>query len=174
MVREDEVEMVKSSVSMKALASRLGYRVNRAGFISCPFHGSDAHPSMKVYEGSRGFYCFTCNKGGDIFQFVRETMGMSFEQSVRYVADLFGIPLAEPGTPLTVEQKEQIRKRKQEAEEAEREKAEKKARLKQLAADIQSTETWLKELPPYSFFWCRMQRKMEILNAQWEELFDGR
>lgn len=32
--------------------------------LSCPKH-SDSDPSLHVYEGDKGWYCFSCNNGGD-------------------------------------------------------------------------------------------------------------
>jgi hypothetical protein len=32
--------------------------------LSCPKH-SDSDPSLHLYEGDKGWYCFSCNTGGD-------------------------------------------------------------------------------------------------------------
>jgi len=56
-------------------------KINRAGFCSCPFHGSDRHPSMKIYKDS--FYCFTCGKSGDVFTFVQQMDGCDFKTSFK-------------------------------------------------------------------------------------------
>ena len=61
-----------SKISMMDIAKKYGISVNRTGFSLCPFH-EDRHPSMKIYdEIGRGYYCFTCNKGGSIINFVME------------------------------------------------------------------------------------------------------
>ena len=46
-----DVQNIRSSVTMRDLATMYGYEVNRSGFIRCPFHGEDKHPSLKVYDG---------------------------------------------------------------------------------------------------------------------------
>jgi hypothetical protein len=37
----------------------------------CPFH-DDRHPSLAVNEEKQKFHCFSCDKGGDVIDFVRE------------------------------------------------------------------------------------------------------
>lgn len=64
-------DKIKQSVSMLEVVERYGYRPNRAGFISCPFHNGDRTPSMKIYK--RDYHCHACSANGDIFSFV---MGM--------------------------------------------------------------------------------------------------
>ena len=48
--------IIKNAVSMRECAERYGFRLNRAGFMCCPFHAENA-PSLKCYEGNRGFSC---------------------------------------------------------------------------------------------------------------------
>ena len=40
----------------------------------CPFHGTDQHPSMKLYPN--GFKCFTCNEHGDVTDLVAKLRGL--------------------------------------------------------------------------------------------------
>ena len=60
-------EEIKEKYSMSEILERYGFKPNRAGFICCPFH-REKTPSMKIYP--RSFYCFGCQKHGDIFDFV--------------------------------------------------------------------------------------------------------
>lgn len=53
---------------MPEVAEHYGFKLNRSGFISCPFH-NEKTPSCKVYNDR--FYCFGCGVGGDIFEFVK-------------------------------------------------------------------------------------------------------
>lgn len=63
---------------MHDVAARYGIKVKR-NMCSCPFHGADKHPSMKIYKD--GFKCFTCNKAGDVFTFVQEIENCDFKQA---------------------------------------------------------------------------------------------
>lgn len=55
-----------------------GIKVKR-NMCSCPFHGKDKHPSMKVFKD--GFKCFTCGNGGDVFSFVQQIEKCDFKQA---------------------------------------------------------------------------------------------
>ncbi|MCI0627784.1 MAG: CHC2 zinc finger domain-containing protein [Acidobacteria bacterium] len=47
----------------------------------CPFH-EDHEPSLAVYPDTGTFYCFGCQKHGDVFSFLMEKEGLSFPQAV--------------------------------------------------------------------------------------------
>lgn len=47
----------------------------------CPFH-EDEHPSFAVYSETRSFYCFGCNAGGDVIDFVRRADNLSFRDAL--------------------------------------------------------------------------------------------
>ena len=58
----------------------------------CPFH-SEKTPSFNV-SADKGFYkCFGCGKAGDVFNFVMETEGLQFTESVEAIAQRFNITL---------------------------------------------------------------------------------
>ena len=63
---------------MPDVMARYGIEVKR-NMCSCPFHGADKHPSMKVFKD--GFKCFGCGKHGDIFSFVQEIENCDFKQA---------------------------------------------------------------------------------------------
>lgn len=181
MLRDDEIALVKSSVSMRDLARTMGFKVTPAGFMKCPFHSGDDTASLKVYDGHRGFYCYGCNKGGDIFRFVQDYMGMNFEASVRYVAGVFNIPLSDPNEkPDKASVKasmEEVRRRRLEREKAEDEANRKKDRLNELSKQMQSYEDLAATFAPdrvtgYSDIWCRLKTKVQDLENEWYGLFE--
>lgn len=54
-----------------------GRAVGRDGKIACPFH-DDRTPSLHVYEDpDRGWMCFGCDQGGDIYNFGAALYGLS-------------------------------------------------------------------------------------------------
>jgi hypothetical protein len=70
------VEEIKSTVSMRDVARRYGIKT-RNGMCSCPFHGKDRHPSMKLYESR--FKCFACGASGDVIAFVQMMENCDFK-----------------------------------------------------------------------------------------------
>lgn len=72
-------EEIKQSLSMPEVARQYGLQIRRDGMCSCPFHGEDKHPSMKIYKDS--FTCFACGAHGDIFTFVQLMTGYSFKDA---------------------------------------------------------------------------------------------
>lgn len=55
----------------------------------CPFH-AERSPSFSVSEKKGAFYCFGCQKGGDVFDFLQEMQGVSFPEAVRILAGRAG------------------------------------------------------------------------------------
>ncbi|MGZ6371160.1 MAG: DNA primase, partial [Bdellovibrionota bacterium] len=58
----------------------------------CPFH-SDGSPSFSVSETKQLYHCFGCGKSGDLFAFVMELQGISFQDAVEELAERGGVPL---------------------------------------------------------------------------------
>lgn len=73
----DRAGEIKRLVPMTRAAPFYGLTVSRAGFCCCPFHGEKT-PSMKIYDGDRGYHCFGCHKGGSVIDFVMDLFGLSF------------------------------------------------------------------------------------------------
>lgn len=61
-------------------------------FGICPFH-DDHSPSMSVSKDRQLFKCFVCNKGGNVFTFVKDYENISYFDAVKKVADKIGVPL---------------------------------------------------------------------------------
>ena len=58
----------------------------------CPFHGEKT-PSFSVHATRQFYHCFGCGVSGDVFSFVQKIENITFPESVRLVAQKFGIPL---------------------------------------------------------------------------------
>lgn len=87
MIRAEEI---KQRISFDMLFNKLNLEPNRAGFITCPAH-SDSTPSLKIYGGDRGWYCFGCNRGGTVIDFYMHYFETDFKGAVKGLAELFGI-----------------------------------------------------------------------------------
>ena len=169
MLRNEDIELVKSSVTMADLCGQYGMKINRSGFTNCPFHGGDKHPSMKVYPGRRGYHCFACGEGGDVISFVMKVDGMEFEPAVRSIAGTFGLPISDG--PLSKEDMARFAKQRAEREKAEREKAENESRLQETADLVKAYEKILDRLPPMSDLWCKLMDRKVALAGEWELRF---
>lgn len=58
----------------------------------CPFH-SEKTPSFTVSQTKQIFYCFGCGAGGDVFDFLMKSDGVSFPEAVQSIARRCGIQL---------------------------------------------------------------------------------
>jgi len=80
----DLVEVAEDYVQLKQSGSRyMGL---------CPFHDEDT-PSFSIDPDQNLYYCFGCQRGGDVFKFVQEIEGVGFLEGVRVLADRYGIVL---------------------------------------------------------------------------------
>lgn len=92
MKSQELAEIVLQSVTMRDVCNRYGIRVNSANKAICPFH-SDKRPSMHVYDGQRGYYCFVCGAGGDVINFARRFFQTGFIGAVKKLNDDFQLGL---------------------------------------------------------------------------------
>ena len=60
----------------------------------CPFH-NERTPSFTVSRDTNLFYCFGCQKGGGVYQFLMEMEGLSFIEAVKRLAEKAGVELPE-------------------------------------------------------------------------------
>jgi DNA primase len=74
----------------------------------CPFH-SEKTPSFHVTEQKQSWYCFSCQKGGDMFAFVQEMEKTDFPGAMRILAEMAGVELPERSGP--AQQRAQLRRR---------------------------------------------------------------
>jgi DNA primase len=80
----DMVDVVSGRTQLRKVGSRYTGR--------CPFH-EERTPSFSVNPVEKLFYCFGCNKGGDVITFVRETEQLDFAEAVEWLAERFRVPL---------------------------------------------------------------------------------
>lgn len=78
-------------------AERAGIPLVKKGgslWACCPLYGEKT-PSMKFYEGDRGWTCFGCHKGGDAVKLYEELYHVEPVEAARMLAAAFGIMVDE-------------------------------------------------------------------------------
>jgi len=74
----------------------------------CPFH-TEKTPSFHVTEQKQSWYCFSCQRGGDMFAFVQEVEKTDFPGALRILAEMAGVDLPERSGP--AQHRAQLRRR---------------------------------------------------------------
>jgi len=83
-IPEDEIERIKSEVSVQRLVEAAGIELKRVGrdlVARCPFHEEDT-ASFKVTPAKNLWRCFGCNVGGGPIDWVMKSKGLSFRHAV--------------------------------------------------------------------------------------------
>ena len=90
-------EDVLEAVSIADGLNYYGVQVDRYDKCCCPFH-RDKRPSMKVYRNTNKYYCFVCNEGGNIIDFVMKSQGLNFGEALKKIDQDFNLGLYEVKT----------------------------------------------------------------------------
>ena len=85
-------------------------RAGRTWKACCPFH-KERTPSFTVSPEKGLFYCFGCQEGGDLFDFVMKMENLTFNETVKKLADLAGIEY-KPQTQFSPAEQKRIDMRK--------------------------------------------------------------
>ena len=87
------IEKIRDSVDILDLVKEYVPTVKRSGTsykACCPFH-QEKTPSFTISPDKGLYYCFGCQTGGDIFDFLMKIENMSFNEALRKLADRAGI-----------------------------------------------------------------------------------
>lgn len=157
MTREEILE----KTTMRDVLDLYGIHAVR-GMCSCPFHGADRHPSMKIFPD--GFHCFACGAHGDIFAFVQKMEGCDFKAAFLKLG----------GAYRDVGDRERAvnRLKWQRARENARKRQEREQEFKRtLAWAISYCRAAGCVLEPMSEDWCFFQDRLPQLLGAWEERY---
>ena len=84
-IPEDELERIKSEVSVQRLVEASGVELKRTGKNlrgRCPLHEGDNEPSLFVTPAKNLWRCFGCGAAGGPIDWVMKTRGLSFRHAV--------------------------------------------------------------------------------------------
>ena len=124
----EHTDVIKRRISMIDICKTYGFNIQRGNFICCPFH-NEKTPSLKLYDGNRGFYCFGCGEHGSVIDFVMRYFGLDFKSAISKLNDDFclGLPIGQRidrRKQLEMERLAFQRRQKAKQEEAERQQIE--------------------------------------------------
>lgn len=90
-ISQDLIAKIKDELNIESVAEELGIKINKSRRVAlCPFH-NDKNPSMS-FKFDR-YRCFSCNEYGDIFDLVQKLNGLTFHESIEYLANKAGIDI---------------------------------------------------------------------------------
>lgn len=161
----DTASEIKARVSMRQIVDRYDLKVERGGFISCPFH-DERTPSLKIYEQpGKGFYCFGCGAAGSVIDFVMKLFRIGFRQAVVRIGTDFGIVITSSRLGLK-------EKRRWQEEQARKLRLERKrqAQINSLSAEYCRLWQDYKNNEPWSDKWCEALGKLPDIEWKLEEL----
>ncbi len=112
MISEDKIQEILRATDIVEIVSEV-VALKQAGNSFkglCPFH-EEKTPSFTVSAPKQVYYCFGCQKGGNVFRFVMDHEKLTFPEAVRMLASRYGIevPADAPGGPLDRDREELYR-----------------------------------------------------------------
>ncbi len=92
-ISESKINEIRNSADIVSIISDyIPLKMQGKNYFGlCPFH-DDHSPSMSVSKERQLYKCFVCNKGGNVFNFVKDYENVSYFEAVKIVANKVGIP----------------------------------------------------------------------------------
>lgn len=93
-IPEETVDDIRQNADIVDIVSQY-LQLRKSGqnhFAHCPFH-EDKTPSFSVNEQKQIFYCFSCGRGGNVFNFLREIDGLTYPEAIIKTAELINYPI---------------------------------------------------------------------------------
>lgn len=143
----DSFAELRNRISMEEAVRRYGFELDRRRRILCPFH-ADHSPSLQLYGGGRGWWCFVCGEGGSVIDFAARLFRLSPLEAAKKLDADFGLGLFSGSRERRGERPSRLRLQRERHERlrkklcADREKKELLARIER------RRELWLKKAPP--------------------------
>ncbi|XJZ26259.1 DNA primase [Bacillota bacterium Lsc_1132] len=93
-IADEKINQIRQSVDIVEVISEYVQlkKQGRNYFGLCPFHGENT-PSFSVSADKQIFHCFGCGAGGNVFTFLMELEGISFQEAAIKLAEKTNIEL---------------------------------------------------------------------------------
>ena len=90
----EQITQIKDTVDIvQVISETVKLKPSSHGYVGlCPFHQEDT-PSFHVYSDTNSYYCFGCQKGGNVFTYLMEKEHINFYEALQILADRAGISL---------------------------------------------------------------------------------
>ncbi|MBT2656693.1 DNA primase [Bacillus sp. ISL-18] len=94
LIAEEKIDQIRQAVDIVEVISDYVQlkKQGRNYFGLCPFHG-ESTPSFSVSPDKQIFHCFGCGAGGNVFSFLMELEGISFQEAAIKLAAKVNIEL---------------------------------------------------------------------------------
>jgi DNA primase catalytic core len=104
-------EVIEAADMVEVVSGRTQLRKQGARYVGrCPFH-EERTPSFSVNAQEKLYYCFGCQRGGDVITFVKETEQLEFAEAVEWLAERFRVTLEYEETSPRIEESRRRRDR---------------------------------------------------------------
>jgi len=93
-INDELIERIRDTIDIVDVVSRyVNLRKTGSNYVGlCPFH-NEKTPSFTVSETKNLFHCFGCGEGGDLITFIMKKENLSFVESIKFLADMYNIPV---------------------------------------------------------------------------------
>ena len=111
MISNETILEIKERASLlEVVSDSVPLKQQGASFVGlCPFH-VEKTPSFHVRERDNSYHCFGCGESGNIIMYVMKQKGLSYPESIEWLAHRFGIEVKREGRgrsfPDSMEKKE--------------------------------------------------------------------
>lgn len=94
LIAEDKINQIRQAADIVEIISDYVQlkKQGRNYFGLCPFHGENT-PSFSVSPDKQLFHCFGCGAGGNVFTFLMELEGISFQEAAVKLAERTNVAL---------------------------------------------------------------------------------
>jgi len=93
---KESYEAINRDIPIKEVIAHLTDKSPRKDKIQCPLPGHvDNDPSFQIYTEDNTWWCFGCDSGSSVIDFVMEYKQIDFKEAVKLIADKYGISIDE-------------------------------------------------------------------------------
>jgi len=104
-IPETFIDQLLSTVNIVEVIQKRRQIERRGGayMAKCPFHkgGEESNASMKIYEETGTYHCFTCKESGNAITFLRKHDNLDFFDAVELLASYVGMEVPKDNTSST-------------------------------------------------------------------------
>lgn len=166
-------DIILENIKMIDILNKYGIK-NKQNMFSCPFHGEDKNPSAKAYKYT--FFCFTCQKTGDVIRFVQDYFNLSFYEAMQKINLDFNLGL-DSNIKIDYNKLEKEKRKREQKQRLKKQKEDKYMLLSEKYRLLQNKIFDLKEQinilnwenKVYEI--SKLQEKLDMLEIELEEIF---